>query len=59
MENLTIREPGPLKTGVDWFKRDKNSPCAVGSELLELVVAERCGGRRDQYSQKWLRKVHG
>ena len=31
----------------------------MGSELLELVAAERCEGRQYKQGQKWLRKVHG
>lgn len=50
---------GSLKTSVNQFKIDKNSPCAMGSELLELVAAERCEGRQYKQGQKWLRKVHG
>lgn len=52
MENLTILELGALKTGVSQFKMDKNSPCAMGSELLELVASEGCGGRQYQQGQK-------
>lgn len=31
----------------------------MGSKLLELVAAERCGSRQYQQGQKWLRKFHG
>ena len=59
MENLTILEPEALKTSVNQFKMDKNSPHAMDSELLGFVATGRSGGRQYQQGQKWLRKVHG
>lgn len=41
------------------FKMDKNSTRTMGGELLELVAAERCGGRQYQQGHQRLRKVYG